>query len=80
MEWYILYTRHHHERSVHARLLDKGFQGYLPLSMVWRKSNHSLRRVVTPLLLRRVFVRCYLELYNSLPTWNSSVFRELCGY
>jgi transcription antitermination factor NusG len=66
MEWYILYTRHHHERAVHARLLEKGFQVYLPLKMVWRKSNRSLRRVVTPLLPRHVFVRCYLELYAYL--------------
>jgi transcription termination factor NusG len=63
MEWHILYTRHHHEQAVHARLLEKGFQGYLPLNMVWRKSNRSLRRVVTPLFPRHVFVRCYLELY-----------------
>jgi transcription antitermination factor NusG len=66
MEWYIVYTRHHHERAVHARLLEKGFQVYLPLNMAWRKSNRSLRRVATPLFPRHVFVRCYLELYAYL--------------
>jgi transcriptional antiterminator RfaH len=66
MKWYILYTRHHHERAVHERIVDKGFQAYLPLTMGWRKSNRSLRRVATPLFPRYVFVRCYLELYAHL--------------
>jgi transcriptional antiterminator RfaH len=66
MKWYILYTRHHHERSVHKRLLDKGFQAYLPLAMVWRKSNSRHRRVATPLFPRYVFVRCFLEVYAHL--------------
>jgi transcriptional antiterminator RfaH len=66
MKWYILYTRHHHERAVHKRLLDKGFQAYLPLAMVWRKSNGSHRKVATPLFPRYVFVRCYLEVYAHL--------------
>jgi transcriptional antiterminator RfaH len=66
MKWYILYTRHHHERAVRERIVDKGFQAYLPLTMGWRKSNRSLRRVATPLFPRHVFVRCYLELYAHL--------------
>ena len=66
MKWYILYTRHHHERAVHERLMDRGFQAYLPLPMGWRKSNRSLRKVATPLFPRHVFVRCYLEIYAHL--------------
>jgi transcription antitermination factor NusG len=66
MKWYVLYTRHHHERAVYERLLDKGFQSYLPLAMVWRKSNRGLRKVATPLFPRHVFVRCYLEMYAHL--------------
>jgi transcription antitermination factor NusG len=66
MKWYILYTRHHHERAVHGRIVDKGFQAYLPLTMGWRKSNRSLRKVATPLFPRHVFVRCYLEIYAHL--------------
>jgi transcriptional antiterminator RfaH len=66
MKWYMLYTRHHHERAVHERLLTKGFQAYLPLTMVWRKSNRRPRKVTTPLFPRHVFVRCYLELYTHL--------------
>jgi transcriptional antiterminator RfaH len=66
MKWYVLYTRHHHERAVYKRLLDKGFQPYLPLAMVWRKSNRGLRKVESPLFPRHIFVRCYLEMYAHL--------------
>jgi transcriptional antiterminator RfaH len=66
MKWYILYTRHHHERAVYERLLAKRFQSYLPLAVVWRKSYRGLRKVVTPLFPRHVFVRCYLEMYAHL--------------
>jgi transcriptional antiterminator RfaH len=66
MKWYILYTRHHHERAVYERLLGKGFQAYLPLTMVCRKSNHGPRKAAIPLFPRHVFVRCYLEIYAQL--------------
>jgi transcription antitermination factor NusG len=66
MKWYVLYTRHHHERAVDERLLDKGFQSYLPLAIVWRKSNRGLRKVESPLFPRHIFVRCYLEMYAHL--------------
>ena len=66
MKWYVLYTRHHHERAVYERLLEKGFQSYLPLAMVWRKSYRGLRKVAIPLFPRHVFVRCFLEMYAHL--------------
>jgi transcription antitermination factor NusG len=66
MKWYILYTRHHHERAVHERVLERGLQAYLPLTMVWRKLHQRPRRVATPLFPRHVFVRCYLEMYAHL--------------
>jgi transcription antitermination factor NusG len=66
MKWYVLYTRHHHERAVYERVLSKGFQSYLPLAMIWRKSRDGPRKVLTPLFPRHVFVRCYLEMYAHL--------------
>jgi transcription antitermination factor NusG len=66
MKWYVLYTRHHHERAVHNRVLDKSFQSYLPFTMVWRNSNRGPRKMATPLFPRHVFVRCYLEMYAHL--------------
>jgi transcriptional antiterminator RfaH len=66
MKWYVLYTRHHHERAVHYRVLEKGIQSYLPLTTVWRKSNRGARKMATPLFPRHVFVRCFLEMYAHL--------------
>jgi transcription antitermination factor NusG len=66
MKWYVLYTRHQHERAVYGRLLEKGFQSYLPLAVVWRKSYRGQRKVAIPLFPRHVFVRCYLEMYAHL--------------
>jgi transcriptional antiterminator RfaH len=66
MKWYILYTRHHHERVVHERIINRGFQAYLPMTTGWRQSHRRPRKVATPLFPRHVFVRCYLELYAHL--------------
>jgi transcriptional antiterminator RfaH len=66
MKWYVLYTRHQHERAVYGRLLEKGFQSYLPLATVWRKSHGGRRKIAIPLFPRYVFVRCYLEMYAHL--------------
>ena len=66
MKWYVLYTRHQHERAVYGRLLEKGFQSYLPLATVWRKSHSGPRKMSIPLFPRYVFVRCYLEMYAHL--------------
>ena len=66
MKWYVLYTRHHHERAVYERVLSKGFQSYLPMAMIWRQSKGGPRKVLTPLFPRHVFVRCYLEMYAHL--------------
>jgi transcriptional antiterminator RfaH len=66
MKWYVVYTRHHHERSVYERLVERGFQAYLPLAMGWRKSTRGPRQVAIPLFPRYIFVRCYLEMYAHL--------------
>ena len=66
MKWYVLYTRHHHERTVYERLVARGFEPYLPLARVWRKSRRGLRKLVSPLFPRYLFVRCYLEMYAHL--------------
>ncbi len=66
MKWYVLFTQHHHERAVHQRLVSKGFQSYVPLATVWRQTKGGQRQVMTPLFPRRVFVRCYLEMYVHL--------------
>lgn len=65
-KWYVLYTRHHHERAVYERLLYKAFESYLPLARVWRTSNGVGREASVPLFPRHLFVRCYLEMYTHL--------------
>lgn len=66
MKWYVLYTRHHHERSVYERLQQKGFEVYMPLISSWRQSKRGARQVWIPLFPRYIFVRCYLEMYTHL--------------
>ncbi len=66
MKWYVLYTRHHHDRAVWDRLVHKGFEVYQPLLKVWRRSNGVSREANVPLFARRLFVHCYLEMYTQL--------------
>jgi hypothetical protein len=54
MHWYVLYTRPHHERAVAERLLQRGFDAYLP----WTAGRRRSRR---PLFPRYVFVGCTLN-------------------
>ncbi len=66
MKWYVAYTRPRHERAVCERLLHEGFEAWLALAIVSRRSNGGLRKTSTPLFPRHLFVRCYLEMYNHL--------------
>ena len=66
MKWYVVYTQHHHERSVSDRLRQKGYEAFLPLGAMWRQAKGGPRQVTTPLFARCVFVRCYLEMYTHL--------------
>jgi transcriptional antiterminator RfaH len=66
MKWYVLFTPYHRQRAVYERVMLKGFQPYLPLAAVWRKSQRGLGQVATPLFPRYVFIRCYLEMYTHL--------------
>lgn len=66
LKWYVLYTRHHHDRTVRDRLAHKGFEVFQPLLKVWRRSNGVSREANLPLFPRRLFVHCYLEMYAHL--------------
>jgi transcription antitermination factor NusG len=66
MKWYIVYTRHHHERAVYERLRQKGIEAYLPWAMIWRQGKGGPRQATVPLFPRYIFVRCYLEMYTHL--------------
>ncbi|MGH8055747.1 MAG: transcription termination/antitermination NusG family protein [Candidatus Entotheonellia bacterium] len=66
MKWYIVYTRHHHERAVYERLRQKGMEAYLPWAAIWRQGKGGPRQAMIPLFPRYIFVRCYLEMYTHL--------------
>lgn len=66
MKWYVLSTRPHHEQAVYERLLNAGFESFLPLAMVRRQSKAGLRKASTPLFPRHLFVRCCLEIYTHI--------------
>ena len=66
MKWYVLYTQHNHDRAVRDRLVHKGFEVYLPLLKVSRRSNGVNRETSVPLLVRRLFVHCNFESYTHL--------------
>ena len=72
MKWYVLYTRHSHERSVYDRLRQKGYEVYLPFVTVWRVVKGELRQATIPLFPRYVFVRVYLEMYAHLELFSIS--------
>lgn len=66
LKWYVLYTRHHHDRTVRDRLSHNGFEVFQPLVKVWRRSNRVSWEANLPLFPRRLFVHCYLEMYAHL--------------
>jgi hypothetical protein len=66
MKLYVMFTPYHHQRAMYERVMPKGFQPYLPLAAVSRKSQRGLRQVATPLFPRFVFIHCYLEMYTHL--------------
>ncbi len=66
MKWYVLHTRHNHERAVYGRLLGKVFEPYLPLLRVARRLRRMSRPAHIPLFQHYVFVRCNLDMYSHL--------------
>jgi len=66
MKWYIVYTRHHHERAVYERLRQRGIEVYLPWAVIWRQGKGGPRQAMIPLFPRYIFVRCFLEMYTHL--------------
>ncbi|HEV2175934.1 MAG TPA: UpxY family transcription antiterminator [Terriglobia bacterium] len=55
--WYALYTRHQHERAIAAMLAGKGFEIFLPLSIVVHHWKDRRKTVVLPVFPCYVFLR-----------------------
>jgi transcription antitermination factor NusG len=62
-DWYALYTRHQHEKSVHQVLTGKGFEAFLPLYTTAHQWKDRVKRVSLPLF------PCYVFLRGPLVQW-----------
>jgi transcription antitermination factor NusG len=59
-EWFALYTKHQHEKSVDALLARKGFQTFLPLYRTSHRWSDRHQIVALPLFACYLFVRAEL--------------------
>jgi transcription antitermination factor NusG len=59
--WYVLYTRHQHEKAVAQNLLNKGFEALLPLYSTARQWKDRTKLISLPLFPCYVFLRGGLE-------------------
>lgn len=57
VNWYALYTKSKSEKKVNQRLLDLGFETYLPLRKQLRQWSDRKKLVETPLINSYIFVR-----------------------
>ncbi len=59
--WYVLATRHHHEKKVNERLQQKGVTCYLPLYSTYHDWSDRKKKVLEPLFSCYVFVNMALK-------------------
>src|ERR1700720_3710197 len=59
--WYVLYTRHQHEKTVAQILTSKGFETLLPLYSTARQWKDRTKLISLPLFPCYVFLRGGLE-------------------
>jgi transcription antitermination factor NusG len=64
--WYALYTRHHHERTVEQHLAARGFEVFLPLYKAAHRWKDRIKDVDLPLFPCYVFVRGGLERHTDI--------------
>ena len=56
-EWFAIYVKSRHEKSVHAELQQKGIESSLPLTIVTRQWSDRRKKVEVPLFRGYVFVK-----------------------
>jgi transcription antitermination factor NusG len=66
--WYAVYTRHQHERTVAQILAIKGFETLLPLSQVRRRWKDRVKLLSVPLFPCYVFLNGSLERHRDIVT------------
>lgn len=55
--WYAIYTNPRAEKKVYERLIDEGFEAFLPLETVYRKWSDRKKKVIVPMIKSYVFVK-----------------------
>ena len=68
-QWFALYTKSRFEKKVHANLLEKGIESYLPLRTEKRRWSDRIKTIEEPLLKGYIFVKVSnREYFNVLNT------------
>jgi transcription antitermination factor NusG len=56
-KWHVFYVQTRHEKKVHQRLLDDGFESFLPLEKKLKQWSQRKKWVEEPLFKAYIFVR-----------------------
>lgn len=76
-KWYAVYTKSRYEKKLHAELVGKGIECYLPLKSEKRQLCDRIKVVEEPLIRGYVFVKVsYKEYYDVLIS--SGALRYVC--
>ena len=63
LPWYALYVHSRAEKKVHALLLERGYDAYLPLITVMKQWSDRMKKVEEPLFKSYLFVRVDIRKY-----------------
>lgn len=63
LPWYALYVHSRAEKKVHALLLERGYESYLPLVVTLKKWSDRMKKVEEPLFKSYLFVRADVRRY-----------------
>lgn len=78
-DWWALYTRHQHEKTVATMLSAKGFEVFLPLYESTRRWKDRSKRITLPLFPCYVFIRGGLNRRLQVVTTPGVHMILLCG-
>lgn len=78
--WYALYTKSRSEKKVNSRLLELGFETYLPLKKELRQWSDRKKVVELPLFNSYIFVKTYRsKLYELIKVAGVTKFISFSG-
>lgn len=78
--WYALYTKSRSEKKVNSRLLELGFETYLPLKKELRQWSDRKKVVELPLFNSYIFVKTYQsKLYELIKVAGVTKFISFSG-